>query len=276
MLLITPNQKVTLGPLTNFANCLARDPSLTTRLRKTILMGGCGNARGNISIVAEFNVAADPEAAAAVFAAYAARDDGAAGGGAGGSSGELVIVPWELTLQYPLPWDRFDALLYPESGGGGGGGGAAGAGTEDGACGGGGCADTGSDGDGGGGPGAGARALLGSACRSVYVTQRADVKERRAAREKKQNEDGSSVLPPDGAVICDALAVAVALDSDNVLTGSQRVHVDVELTGTHTRGMTVVDWGASFTEKQVPNCTWVTAVSVESYAAALDNSIGRK
>ena len=43
---------VTLGPLTNVARALQRDPGIATRLREVVTMGGTGDAVGNISAVA--------------------------------------------------------------------------------------------------------------------------------------------------------------------------------------------------------------------------------
>jgi len=57
---------VAVGPLTNIALALRRDPSLPTRLGGFTIMGG-GAHVGNVTAVAEFNVWADPEAAAIVF-----------------------------------------------------------------------------------------------------------------------------------------------------------------------------------------------------------------
>ncbi|NDH77191.1 MAG: ribonucleoside hydrolase, partial [Actinobacteria bacterium] len=59
-------QLVAVGPLTNIALALRRDPSLPTRLGGFTIMGG-GAHVGNVTAVAEFNVWADPEAAAIVF-----------------------------------------------------------------------------------------------------------------------------------------------------------------------------------------------------------------
>lgn len=58
-----------LGPLTNLAHLLARHPEAAHRLRRVIAMGGAIDERGNVGPRAEFNIASDPEAAAAVFAA---------------------------------------------------------------------------------------------------------------------------------------------------------------------------------------------------------------
>jgi purine nucleosidase len=60
---------VTLGPLTNIAAALARDTDLLTRFCHTYIMGGAPDAVGNVSAVAEYNVWADPEAAAMTLAA---------------------------------------------------------------------------------------------------------------------------------------------------------------------------------------------------------------
>ncbi|MDH4147077.1 MAG: nucleoside hydrolase [Acidimicrobiia bacterium] len=58
---------VAIGPLTNVALALRRAPDLAGRLGGISLMGGSATA-GNVTPTAEFNVWADPEAAAAVFA----------------------------------------------------------------------------------------------------------------------------------------------------------------------------------------------------------------
>jgi inosine-uridine nucleoside N-ribohydrolase len=57
---------VPTGPLTNVATALARDPGLARRLRRIVLMGGAIGL-GNVTPAAEFNIAADPEAARAAF-----------------------------------------------------------------------------------------------------------------------------------------------------------------------------------------------------------------
>lgn len=59
---------VPTGPLTNVALALHRDPTLAERIEGICLMGG-GAHGGNVTAAAEFNVYADPEAAAIVFAA---------------------------------------------------------------------------------------------------------------------------------------------------------------------------------------------------------------
>jgi purine nucleosidase len=57
---------VAVGPMTNLALALRREPRITAWAKQVVLMGGSWT-RGNITAAAEFNFYADPEAAAAVF-----------------------------------------------------------------------------------------------------------------------------------------------------------------------------------------------------------------
>ncbi len=57
---------VPVGPLTNIASALIREPRIAPRLAGIVLMGG-GVTKGNTTPVAEFNIHADPEAAHVVF-----------------------------------------------------------------------------------------------------------------------------------------------------------------------------------------------------------------
>ncbi len=58
---------VTLGPLTNIALALERDPKLAERIGRCVVMGGAPNCEGNVTPAAEYNIWVDPEAARAVF-----------------------------------------------------------------------------------------------------------------------------------------------------------------------------------------------------------------
>lgn len=57
---------VAVGPLTNVALAIRLDPGFVDRIAGLVLMGGSA-ATGNVTAAAEFNVWADPEAAAIVF-----------------------------------------------------------------------------------------------------------------------------------------------------------------------------------------------------------------
>ncbi len=59
---------VATGPLTNIALAVRREPRLVQWVRDFVIMGG-SSGRGNTTPAAEFNIWADPEAAAAVFGA---------------------------------------------------------------------------------------------------------------------------------------------------------------------------------------------------------------
>jgi inosine-uridine nucleoside N-ribohydrolase len=60
---------VAIGPLTNLATALRKEPRGLSRVGRIVVMGGAIAAPGNITPAAEFNFYVDPEAAAAVFEA---------------------------------------------------------------------------------------------------------------------------------------------------------------------------------------------------------------
>ena len=72
-----------LGPMTNLAAALVQDPDIRRGIKEVVLMGGGYQVRGNVTPNAEFNVYADPEAAAVVF----------------GSGIPLVVLPLDVTHQ---------------------------------------------------------------------------------------------------------------------------------------------------------------------------------
>jgi purine nucleosidase/pyrimidine-specific ribonucleoside hydrolase len=70
-----------LGPLTNLARLVLEEPNAAKRIGRIIAMGGAIHERGNMGPRAEFNLWADPEAAAVVV----------------GSGVLLVLIPLDVT-----------------------------------------------------------------------------------------------------------------------------------------------------------------------------------
>jgi purine nucleosidase len=71
---------VTLGPLTNIAAALSREPDIAANVGSCVIMGGAACTVGNITPAAEWNLWVDPDASDIVF-----------------SSGlPIVMVGWEL------------------------------------------------------------------------------------------------------------------------------------------------------------------------------------
>jgi purine nucleosidase len=58
---------ITLGPLTNLANALQRNPAFVKDVSRVVVMGGAPCTEGNVTPAAEFNIWVDPEAAQIVF-----------------------------------------------------------------------------------------------------------------------------------------------------------------------------------------------------------------
>ena len=59
----------TLGPLTNIALALIREPKIASRIKRLVAMGGGFFEGGNSTPAAEFNIYVDPQAARVVFEA---------------------------------------------------------------------------------------------------------------------------------------------------------------------------------------------------------------
>ncbi len=58
---------VTLGPLSNIALALARDPGIVKNVSRCVVMGGNPCCEGNVTPAAEYNIWVDPEAARTVL-----------------------------------------------------------------------------------------------------------------------------------------------------------------------------------------------------------------
>ncbi len=85
---------VPVGPLSNIAAAIAIEPRLVEAVPEVVIMGG-GNVKGNATPSAEFNIWADPEAAAAVFAAGFPK---------------ITLVPLDATHQALVSRDQCRAL----------------------------------------------------------------------------------------------------------------------------------------------------------------------
>jgi purine nucleosidase len=66
---------VTLGPLTNLAVAVLREPELPRLYRRYVLMGGAYRSPGNTAPTTEWNINVDPDAAKVVFSAWTAARD---------------------------------------------------------------------------------------------------------------------------------------------------------------------------------------------------------
>ena len=172
---------IAVGPLTNLALAMRREPALPRLLRRLVIMGGAFDYRGNTTPVAEWNISVDPEAAAEVFAAW---DDEPA---------HLpIVLGLNLTENIAMTPELF-ARLAERAGGA----------TE-------------------------LITVLEDAMRFYF---------------EFHESQGEGYL----AHLHDPLAAAVALDPALVTT--RTTTVDVELTGTLTRGMTIADWSQRWGRK---------------------------
>ena len=83
-----------LGPLTNIALALIREPKIAPRIREIVLMGGGFFEGGNITPAAEFNIHVDPHAADIVFR----------------SGAPIVMMPLDVTHKALTTAKRIDAI----------------------------------------------------------------------------------------------------------------------------------------------------------------------
>lgn len=85
---------LTLGPLSNIARALQKDPSIAQEIKEIVIMGGAIDVPGNKNRVAEFNVFVDPEAADIVMRTDANK----------------ILVPLDPCNHIILGIDLFDRL----------------------------------------------------------------------------------------------------------------------------------------------------------------------
>ena len=194
---------VTLGPLTNLAVAVLREPALPTLLRRWVLMGGSYRSPGNTAPTTEWNVSVDPDAAKICFAAFS-RPDAVEARRAAGLPGLPLALGLDVTERAKLVPDRLAKIGQragePSS------------------------PTTDAEPTGRLGPSTAANPVV----RFVEDALRFYM-------EFHSRYDGFY-----GAFIHDPLAVAAALDPGLVRT--EALAVDVELGGTLTTGETVADW----------------------------------
>lgn len=99
-LMAEPEGTVTLcplGPLTNIALAMIREPAIVPRIREIVLMGGGYFEQGNVTPSAEFNIYVDPQAADVVYR----------------SGAPIVMMPLDVThkaLTTKVRIERFRAM----------------------------------------------------------------------------------------------------------------------------------------------------------------------
>jgi purine nucleosidase len=199
---------IAVGPLTNLALALRMEPGLPKLLRRLVIMGGAFDYKGNTTPVAEWNISVDPEAAAEVFSGWGAAWGLPAGGSE--ATGELSQPPKHLPIVLGLNLTE-NIAMTPE--------------------------------------------LLGRlAAEAEAMSAPICAEDERGTRSTASNpliavlEDAMRFYcefhfdQNEGylAHLHDPLAAAVALDPE--LVQCRPAAIDVELTGTLTRGMTIADW----------------------------------
>ncbi len=85
---------IALGPLTNIASALQRDPELATLVGHLIIMGGAVTEPGNVTAAAEFNIFCDPMAARYVFRLPITK----------------TLIPLDVTHRVVMTYDLLDQL----------------------------------------------------------------------------------------------------------------------------------------------------------------------
>ena len=83
-----------LGPLTNIASAILKQPKIVSRIKQIVLMGGAYFEVGNITPTAEFNIFVDPDAAKIVFEAGI----------------DMVVMPLDVTHKALVTRERNEAF----------------------------------------------------------------------------------------------------------------------------------------------------------------------
>ncbi|XP_068750044.1 nucleoside hydrolase-like [Montipora capricornis] len=87
---------VAMGPLTNIALACRLDPSICSKLKNLVIMGGNIEAKGNMFVSAEFNFHADVEAAYVVLNEV---------------TSPISLVTWEVCLNHAFALDFCDVYI---------------------------------------------------------------------------------------------------------------------------------------------------------------------
>lgn len=85
---------ICLGPLTNIAAAINREPQLISMLGRLVIMGGSVNGIGNVTSAAEFNVYYDPHSARQVYRSPTTK----------------TLIPLDVTSQVVWSLDLLDQL----------------------------------------------------------------------------------------------------------------------------------------------------------------------
>jgi inosine-uridine nucleoside N-ribohydrolase len=85
---------VPIGPLTNIALALRREPRIAEQVREVVIMGGALRVPGNVTPSAEFNIYVDPHAAHIVFQA----------------GWPIRLVSLDATMQVPMTREQVEQL----------------------------------------------------------------------------------------------------------------------------------------------------------------------
>ncbi len=85
---------ICLGPLTNIARALKRDPELCTLISQVVIAGGSVGVGGNVTPAAEFNMYCDPLSARSVFRSAMTK----------------TLVPLDITREVALTFDMMEEL----------------------------------------------------------------------------------------------------------------------------------------------------------------------
>ena len=83
-----------LGPLTNVARALQRDPDVPGEVGQLVMAGGAVKTSGNVTPAAEFNVFCDPRSAQSVFRSPTTK----------------TLVPLDVSQQVVMTYDMLDHL----------------------------------------------------------------------------------------------------------------------------------------------------------------------